>query len=304
MTMTQPPQAAPFAPPPTAVNEHDMREHDTRRALLARMINAVRNTAVVNALSDSQLQDAVEDWDDVMAEVPTDQLNDLRRLGLSETRRYDGDGKTERTAKSAVDFLNLWRALENAKAEAAAEEARRQRDIQWHQMAKRGEIEAGAGFVAAQLQKGQRFESGLIAVTCECVDGDGYALPAFLSSDRTHWVCRHSISRGVNWCNFRWPVVDTKNAPARGKAGPLVAVMARQNVSVSSGAASDPTREAAEQCGLDFDAFEPLQLAQFRAFTKWWRSKYECPLTMELLQEYFPKWQEEQQEKEREALAA
>lgn len=293
--MTPPPPVSGSATSPMVANS----ETEQRHGLLARMINAVRNVAVVNALSDWQLHDAVEDWDDVLSEVPTDDLEELRRRGLREVRRYDGDGKPERPARNALDFLNFWRAEQNVKDEAARDEERRNRDAQWHQRIQSGEVLDGIGYIAAQLQWKQRMMNGNLAVCCDCKDKDGYHLPAFLSPDRTHWVCRYSVMRAQSWCEFRWPVADMQNAPNRGQIGPLVVAMPAIE---APRIVVDPGRLAAQQCDFDFDAFSPLQVAQFRGFVKWWNDKYQCELSRDHFDEYFPVWLKEQEEKTKETL--
>jgi hypothetical protein len=180
---------------------HDREAHD-REALLARMIQGTRNVAAISQLSDAQLFDAIEDWDEVLLEVPTSGLDALRREGL------------RCGFKSAGEFLDAWRAGQAQEFARRQDAERRRQDSQWQAKAQSGELRDGPGYRAAQWNR-RRWGRGLLAVCCECDDSAGYAIPAVFDTFETHWVC------AAGRCAFHWPIRDTMDAPLRGEVGPL-----------------------------------------------------------------------------------
>lgn len=55
---------------------------------------------------------------------------------------------------------------------------------------------------------------------------------------------------------------------------------------------------AADACNVDMFALEPIQLARFSAFVKWWNGKYTLPLNRQYLDEYYPQYIEEKHPEE------
>ncbi len=162
------------------------------------------------------------------------------------------------------------------------------------------------GVTGYRLQ-GVRFREIGSFVTCECVNKAGVPISAVLSPDKSHWVCAGDAGA---LCRFFWPVVDTNGAPARG-----VAKIYRGSIGDAMGAPVTARRErpadkgpnelqrAAAACDVDLSALEPLELAHFRGFVKWWNKKYDCALSGDYLAEYFPVWLAEHQEREKAALS-
>jgi len=173
-----------------------------REALLARLIQAVRNVAAISQLGQEQLADAIEDWDDVLIEVPTARLASLRQAGL------------RCKLKTAGEFRDLFQAQEAEGIERAHNAARQRQDAQWQARAESGELRAGPGYRAAMWQC-QRWKAGLLAVTCECLDSKGHPLNALFDDAELNWVCASGR------CAFTWPISDTMGAPSRGTVGPL-----------------------------------------------------------------------------------
>lgn len=255
----------------------DIRDNhisDVRFELLVRLVKAVRNVAAITELSERQLSEAVEDWNDVLLEVPTEMLQALRRDGL------------QRGLRKADEFFEMFRAHQAEKQLAAFDAERERQDHRWHRLAQSGQLQAGPGFQAAQLQRA-RWEAGLCAVACGCVNFVGLHTPAQLSPDRRMWVC------AARSCAWTWPVSDTANAPSRGTPGPMAQAVQAASVPQSQRVKRQLSylETVAEACNIDLERCDELTTARLSGFCNWWRETYDCcTLTRELLDEHYPKW--------------
>ncbi len=169
---------------------------ETRIALLARLISAIRNTQGIGALDKTQMLTAVDDWHEALIEVPTDQLTVLRLRGV------------QRGLKTASEFVSSWRAtLERRREAEDAEELRRETDAQREaERQMRADFEAGKPQSSARRAfrlQGERLRRGAPVIACSCQSENGFPLDATLNGTGEFWRCKN------RQCNFRLPLERT-----------------------------------------------------------------------------------------------
>lgn len=261
---------------------------DARFTALVRLIGAVRNNKVVAPLPDNQMAQVVEDWHEILIEVPTDELKALRLRGIA------------LGLERAADFLTHYRKTEETRLENEERMARKREDAQWRQQqeerAKNPEAQKlSVSARAFQLQAG-RHRRGLLGIACDCKNESGLSEIATLNDDARFWKC------AGDRCQFHLPVekTDTHNA---GKVGPLGGGAVAWNRPVArpdKNAASkeqSQTEKDARACGLDLELISPPDFANFRLFIGWLRARYEGPLSPEIARSQWDIWARERANK-------
>ena len=143
----------------------------------------------------------------------------------------------------------------------------------------------GPGATSARRQNAIWRARGAFVV-CECQNEFGIAETAILGHSGAFWECAAAL------CRFRWPVEDEMNAPIparRVTKKPLAEPTKAPRVA----AQSSWLHEFVKACELNPDAMSAEEFAAFTAWAKWFRGKYECPPSFDLMQETWPQWQEE-----------
>lgn len=185
------------------------------------------------------------------------------------------------------DFGNAWDAI-------ARDEAREEQGQEW-QRHDEAVLRALPPATSRQPRFAQVFGQLQGSVVCNCPPKNGYPWPAELNEDATAWICARWPS-----CGFSLPVEDMLQArfntrEAIGAVNPESAaqsVVTKPKPRPKSGANPELALVAAS-CNIDLDACTPMQVAELRLFVRWWRERYELPLSRESFAEYFPRWQAE-----------
>lgn len=197
-----------------------------------RFIEALRNVKAFNALTEEQLAGAVEDWHDVLCDVPTDELAMLRQVGL------------RAGLESAADFAKLWQNVQRERQDieigrATAELVRQATQNPLPQMTFRERAEQNRAFAGPDAEnvrsspqrlaaywQGQRWRAGLLALACHCDNPEnGTPLTAVLDTWGANWVCsRHR-------CHFVVPLAQTMTTTTRGVEGAARGVASDRAVS-------------------------------------------------------------------------
>lgn len=256
------------------------------RAFIAQMLTDLHTAFNVPMPSDAELQGKIKVWSTALTDVPCERIPELS----SHLIREHGAAFMPTAGEAFV----AWEKLSGAPPRGAANAAAYlpfdpKRDKKFEALP---DVANGPGRGAC-LALMERLRAGKGNVACKC------GLPAELSEAAEIWRCKE------NKCNFSWPATDAMNAPHTGAPGPLgmnLVESAPEPLSVPRPAnkGANEIQRAAALCELDLSAMEPLQLAHFSGFVKWWNRKYDCALSRDYLSDYFPVWLAEHQEREKE----